>query len=493
MGITEKVSSASKWSLATQLLSKLMGPITNMFLARLLAPEAFGMVATITMITSFSDIFTDAGFQKYLVQQEFKDESDLDDHTNVAFWTNFSLSLLIWAVIFFFRHPLARAVGNAGLGNSLAVAALAVPLTSFSSIQMARYRRALDFRTLFFAKMLGILVPLLVTVPLAFLLRSYWALIIGNLCMEAANAILLTVRSTWKPSFFYSFEQLKNMFAFSIWTLTEQLLGWANLNIGIFIVGKFLSDYYLGLYKTSMASGNQIMLLLVYALSPVLLSALSRLKENRTEYDELFYKFEEIISVIILPLGVGVYVYRKLFTLILLGSQWGEAADFIGLWSMLSAMMIVFGYFSMEIFVSLGKPRYCVLGQLLELLVLVPVLLITAKKGFHTLYVARSLIKLWCICIELTLLKKFAQISPLRILKGSWRYLVVSLLMGVLGYALLRLSENVIWQVGSVFICIVFYFGVLYFIPRTRETLLELKKMAVARKLGPDCAEAEPV
>ena len=105
---------------------------------------------------------------------------------------------------------------------------------------------------------------------------------------------------------------------------------------------------------------------------------------------------------------------------------------------------------------------------------------------FHTLYVARSLIKLWCICIELTLLKKFAQISPLRILKGSWRYLVVSLLMGVLGYALLRLSENVIWQVGSVFICIVFYFGVLYFIPRTRETLLELKKMAVARKLGPD-------
>ena len=71
MGITEKVSSASKWSLATQLLSKLMGPITNMFLARLLAPEAFGMVATITMITSFSDIFTDAGFQKYLVQQEF--------------------------------------------------------------------------------------------------------------------------------------------------------------------------------------------------------------------------------------------------------------------------------------------------------------------------------------------------------------------------------------------------------------------------------------
>lgn len=483
MDFSEKVSGASKWSLATQLLSKLMAPITNMFLARLLTPEAFGMVATITMITSFADIFTDAGFQKFLVQQEFVDESDLNNHTNVAFWTNFTLSVLIWLFIFFFRNHLSEAVGNSGLGNPLAIASLTVPLTSFSSIQMARYRRALDFRTLFFTTLIGILIPLFVTVPLAFILHNYWALIIGNLCIQITNAVVLTVRSKWKPSLYYSFTQLKNMFEFSIWTLTEQLLGWSNLNIGIFVVGKFLSDYYLGLYKTSMASGNQIMLILVNAFSPVLLSALSRLKDDRKKYDNLFYKFEEIISVVILPLGVGVFIYRKLFTYILLGNQWGEAADFIGLWSALSALLIVYGYFSMEIFVSLGKPKYSVLGQLLELIVLIPTLLITATKGFHLLYVARSLIKIWCIIIELSLLKKYAQISPTKILKVSKYYLIAALFMGSLGFGLLKVSSNLVWQIGSVFICIIFYFSVLWFIPRTRSTLLELKALVFTRTL----------
>lgn len=69
-----KVANAAKWSAITEIIAKLIAPVTNMALARILAPEAFGVIATITMIISFADMFTDAGFQKYLIQHEFKDE-----------------------------------------------------------------------------------------------------------------------------------------------------------------------------------------------------------------------------------------------------------------------------------------------------------------------------------------------------------------------------------------------------------------------------------
>ena len=71
-----KVGNATKWSAITEILSKIVTPISNMLLARILAPEAFGIVATITMITSFADVFTDAGFQKYIIQHQFKDEKE---------------------------------------------------------------------------------------------------------------------------------------------------------------------------------------------------------------------------------------------------------------------------------------------------------------------------------------------------------------------------------------------------------------------------------
>lgn len=74
--IQSKIINATKWSSLTEIVAKLITPITNMVLARILVPEAFGVIATITMIISFVDMFTDSGFQKYLVQHEFKDNKE---------------------------------------------------------------------------------------------------------------------------------------------------------------------------------------------------------------------------------------------------------------------------------------------------------------------------------------------------------------------------------------------------------------------------------
>ncbi len=108
----KKVGQALRWSIISEISSKLIVLITNIVLARLLTPEAFGLVATVTMVVTFAEVFTDAGFQKYIVQHEFKDEYDLNTSTNVAFWTNFVFSLLIFTVIAIFADPIAALVGS---------------------------------------------------------------------------------------------------------------------------------------------------------------------------------------------------------------------------------------------------------------------------------------------------------------------------------------------------------------------------------------------
>ena len=129
-----------------------------MVLARLLTPEAFGVVTTLTMIITFAELFTDAGFQKYLVQHEFIGDTDREQSTNVAFWSNFVLSLFIWGIIAVFAEPWATLVGSPGVGNVLIIACISIPLAAFSSIQMALYRRDLDFKTLFKVRIVSILI-----------------------------------------------------------------------------------------------------------------------------------------------------------------------------------------------------------------------------------------------------------------------------------------------------------------------------------------------
>lgn len=71
--LNKQIKTATKWSAIAEIAAKLITPITSMVLARLLTPEAFGVVTTLTMIITFAEIFTDAGFQKYLIQHEFVD------------------------------------------------------------------------------------------------------------------------------------------------------------------------------------------------------------------------------------------------------------------------------------------------------------------------------------------------------------------------------------------------------------------------------------
>lgn len=164
--IAEKTVRATKWSVVTQVAPKLIWPVTQLVLAHLLAPEAFGVVALVNMVTSFADMFSDVGFQKYLVQHEYVEGEDLSLSADVAFWTNFALSLALWAGIAAFRDPIAAMLGDPAVGLAIALACASLPLTSAVSVQTAVYQRSFDFRTLFFSRVGSAALVFLVSVPM---------------------------------------------------------------------------------------------------------------------------------------------------------------------------------------------------------------------------------------------------------------------------------------------------------------------------------------
>lgn len=469
--LKNKFVNAAKWSTITEIAAKLVSPVTNMILARIIAPEAFGVVATVTMIISFADMFTDAGFQKYLVQHEFKEEEEKFQNANVAFWTNLAISIFLLAVIIVFREKIAVLVGNPGLGNVIAIASIQLLLTSFSSIQMALYRRDFDFKTLFSVRMVAVCIPFAVTVPLALLGLSYWSIIIGSIFIQLSNAVILTVKSKWKPELFYKVEILKEMLSFSIWSLVEAVSIWFTAWADVFIIGSSLNQYYLGIYKTSTAMVNALMSLITAAIVPVLFSALSRLQDNKEKFNDMYFSTQRLVAVFVLPLGIGVYLYSDLATKILLGSKWNEAGGIIGVWALTSSIMIVFGHFCSEVYRAKGRPRLSFLAQILHLVVLVPVCIVSSKYGFWSLVYARSWIRLEFVIVHFIIMKVAIGISLRKTFKNVIPIVVSAVAMGILGYFIQPVSKGLLWSFISIIICSLFYFGVLYLFPDMRKEM----------------------
>ena len=445
-----------------------------MVLARVLTPDAFGVVTTVMMIVSFAEIFSDAGFQKYIIQHEFKDEIELEQNTNVAFWSNFTTSMLIWGIIALFNKPLAKMVGNEGLGYVLIIACVSIPLMAFSSIQMARYKRSLDFKTLFKVKLVGIFVPLFVTIPFALLLKSFWALIIGHIAKDAINALLLTYYSSWKPRFYFSFRQLREMIAFTVWTLIETLLIWMTTYVDVFIVGSYLNQYYLGLYKTSTVVVGYFTATITAATTPILFSSLSRLQNDDIEYKKLYFKFQKTVGLLVFPLCFGLFCFRKLVTEILLGDQWMETSGFIGLWALTSCFSIVMAHYSSELFRSKGKPKLSSLSQLLHIVVLCPAVAIAVRYDYTTLYVTRSFIRLEGILVDLLILYYLLRISFWDILKNIKASLIASIGMSI--FSLLILADTIpyLLQALIAILSAIIYLCILFGFEDERKILLNL-------------------
>ena len=302
--LSQSIITATKWSTFTEVLAKLVAPISSMVLARLLTPEAFGVVATLNMVIAFAEIFTDAGFQRYLIQHEFIDQEDKDKSADVAFWSNLTMSFILWGVIALFSDSIAILVGNPGLGHVLTIACISIPIAAFSSIQMALFKRSLDFKTLFWRRIAMILVPLCITIPLAIILRSYWALVIGTIVTNLVNALLLTLKSSWRPSLYYSFGRLKEMFAFCSWSIVDAVLVWATAYIDILFIGRALDSYYLGLYKTSITTVGQFTSLVANSILPVVMPAIARLQDDLQKDEKCSLKIPKIHSYFATPYGL---------------------------------------------------------------------------------------------------------------------------------------------------------------------------------------------
>lgn len=474
MQINSSVISATKWSVITEIAAKLVAPVSTMVLARILTPEAFGILVTATMVISFAEIFTDAGFQKYLIQYTFDNDDKLYKSTAVAFWSNLIFSLIVWSIICIYSSQIAYIVGNEGYGQVIAVSCVCIPLAAFSSIQMALFKRKLDFKTLFLVRIVGIIIPLFITIPLALITRSYWSLIIGMITLNVSNAIILTWKSLWKPKWFYDIHLFKAMFAFTMWSMIESISIWLTGYLDIFIIGTVLDTYYMGVYRTAITTVGQIMGIITAATTPVLFSALSRLQKDDYEFKQLFFKFQKMVGLLVIPMGVGIFIFRNLITTVLLGEQWSEASFLMGYWGLTSAVTIVLSHYCSEVYRAKGKPKYSVIAQLLHMCFLVPTVLISVKYGFESLCLWRSLVRFTSIGINLYLLYKLVKISPYEMFNNIIHVCLASFVM-YLFYLILPLTNSILIQCIWVVLCAIVYLITVSIFTQERNILINLK------------------
>ena len=380
--VIAKTKRATIWTFVTEIFAKLASPVSSIVLARLLAPEIFGIATAATIVTSFCETISEAGFSKYLIQHDFSSDDEYKKSISLSLISNFILSILLIAVIFIFRYQFSYLIGNTGYEAVLFISSFQIPFASLSSIFIAILRRKFEFKKLFFLRLINVISPFLITVPLAFIGFSYWSLVIGSLATSIIQFIVLILFSKFRIKLTFSFSLFKNMISASFIMLIESLVIWMCSWIVVFITSIYFNNYYVGIIKISNSTITSIFGIISGAITPVLFSSLSRLKDNDT-FKIVFLKMTRLSAYFVVPMAIGCFAYSDYIVDIFLGSNWIDAGIAVAFFALSRPFLNSLSFHLSEVFRSKGHFSTSLLYQIILFSISLVLMLIGAQISFE--------------------------------------------------------------------------------------------------------------
>jgi len=191
-----------------------------------------------------------------------------------------------------------------------------------------------------------------------------------------------------------------------------------------------------------------------------------------------FYTYQRLAGVALIPMGVGMFLYRDLLRAILLGDQWVDATEFLGIWGLLNSVSIIFCNFCSTYYRSKGKPKLSMIAQVIYLCVLIPALFFSVKVSFRALYYARSLATVFAIIQSFVIMRIVFKFKIHQTIFNVLPSIISALVMGAVAIGLQQLGSSLVWQIISVVICIVVYFGFLLLaFPKSSQEVLGMLKV----------------
>ena len=476
-GFSLAAKKSVKWSLFGELFAKLAIPISTMILARLLTPEVYGITTAVTIVVTFCEMVTESGFSKFLIQHDFSSKEEFKKYFSVSFISSIFLSILMVALVYIFRKPLSHAVGNDGYEMVLFVSCFQIPIASLNAIYSAVLKRDFKFKNLFQIKVIYSLVPFIITVPLAILGMKHWSLVIGSIAAQIIQLPLLILFSKNSFKLYFSFKYLKKTFVFAAPMILESIVIWLCSWTSTVFAARYFDLSTVGIIKVSNSTINSIFLLFSAAFTSVLFPALSRLKNDKNEYQKTFISIQSAALSILIPLGIGVYFYSKTVCDIFLGSQWERAAFVIGIFALTKPLIICFNNFQSEVFRSNGHFYSSILYQLVMLSIDITLKLTLGKISYSWFIWSTVISDLLITTITLGILTIRYKFSIMAELKSLAIPLCCSALMAPLAYLGASSNRNIVVTVLQAVICATLYFLLLALLfPKTLKNALSFFK-----------------
>lgn len=475
----------SIWMIGLRWAMRMIGLVSTMILARLLAPDDFGLIAMVMLTYGLLETISYAGVDLALMRAGAESRA----HFDTAWTVQIMQGLFIAACLVMAAPIVARYFNEPRAAEVMWWVAVRPLIDSMQNIGTVAFRKELDFAKEFRYTLYNKLLNFVVVVGLAFWLRNYWALVYGSIVASVAGLVISYVMHPYRPRL--SLARIKDIWGFSQWLMISRIGSYLNRKCDEFVVGGYAGATAMGNYHVSNELATLPSSEIVMPVRRAMFPSLTKIAGRKDEFAAAVLSSFSGVAALCLFVSFCLLVTAPEVVAIVLGSKWADAAP-------LMKWMALFGGFSALVLVLevplwvAGKTNVSAAQTWLELVVIVPAALLAVQAwGAEGAAAARAGVSVAMVPVMMAFTARTGNVSFLQLAGALWRPLAAALVMagvvhllplGTLGPALVVL-------VVKVLACLLLYPAVMFGLwfacgrPRSVEaTAVDHVRAALARR-----------
>lgn len=350
--LKEKAKLAFIWDFFGKIARNGMGFIVSIFLARLLEPSDFGLIAMVMVLIVIASIFSDIGLGGALVQRR----RVLPIHYNSVFYFNIFIASILTTITYFSASAIADFYNNVQLIPLAEVMSFSFIIAALASVQNVKLRKELDYRLPNKINLISAFISGVVGVSLAFYGAGVWSLVVQNLLQGILYNVLIWRTAHWKPSLQFSFKALFQLWGFGFRMFLTGLIDKVFTQLDYLIIGKLFDAASLGFYQRGKSLNLFVIKYSSESLMSILFPVLSKVQNNLLRFQQIVIKGYGVINFITFLLLGGLYLVSEELIILLFGDKWLPSVDIFKI-LVLSGFVRPVGALLMNTLMSRGKSK----------------------------------------------------------------------------------------------------------------------------------------
>ena len=331
----------------------------SVLLTRLLAPEAFGVMAIIYSSSAIVDMLAEIGVKEAIIQNP-KGHDDM--FVNSAWWLAFCRGLGIYILLFSAAPWIARFYGNPEFVSLMRVALLSIVFQGAQSSRAYVALKEMKFKQWSIIQSGSGVCGTLIVVALAFFVRNVWALALGNAAESGVRCIISYVLCPFRPRLQLDTEPLSDLLHFSKGVFGLSFLNFIFSRADIFVLGKLYPAAELGVYTMAVYLIQVPTSFIIGVLSQTLMPSFARIQEDSVRINRILVRVTSVLLIFAMPTLIFIIFSSRSLLSLLYGPRYAAASSVLTVAALVAIVNLANNLITM-VFYATGRPylhRRCV-------------------------------------------------------------------------------------------------------------------------------------